>query len=151
MNRPPLHIAFPFSALLALAATVLLCWWVGRFLEARRKRPTLVGRITGAKFAALLREEGIGVQVNSRVAVTVYRYLREIQEIAVPPLPEDDLVWDLGLTETQVEDTVADLTRRLHPSVTLNLLTKLPRTVEDLAILLQNTPNEASASVKQAA
>ncbi len=151
MTRSPLHIALPFSALLALAATVLLCWCVGRLLQAFRTRPTLLGRVTEAKFAAMLRQEGIGLQVNPRIAVSVYRYLREIQEIPVPPLPEDDLVWDLDLTETQVEDTVADLTRCLHPSVAPNLLTKLPRTVEDLAIVLQNTLNEASTSAKRAA
>ena len=151
MNRAPLHIAPPFSAVLVLAAIVLLCWCVGRLLEACQMRPTLVGRITEAKFAGLLRQGNTELPVNSRIAVTVYRYLREVQEVTVPPLPEDDLIWDLGLTEGEVEETVADLTRRLHRSAAPDLSTKLPRTVEDLATLLQSMPREPSASVKYAA
>ena len=126
--------------MLALAAIVLLCWCVGRLLKVFRMKPTLVSRITEAKFAALLRQGGIDQQGNSKVAVTVSCYLLELQGMAVPPLPEDDLIWDLGLTEGQVEETVADLARRLHRSATPDRFTKPPHTVEDLATLLQACP-----------
>ncbi len=153
MNRPSLlipHIAFPLSAVLAPAAIVLLCWCAGRLLGACRRRPSLVGRITEAKFTALLRQEGIDLRIDPRIAATVYRYLREIQGVSVPPLPEDDLVWDLGLTEGRVDETVADLARRLHRSPAPEPFARPPRTVENLARLLQGMPNEA-VPVKRAA
>ncbi len=68
----------------------------------------------------------------------------------MPPLPEDDLVWDLGLTEGRVDETVADLARRLHRSPAPESFGRPPRTVEDLARLLQSMPNEA-VPVKRAA
>lgn len=154
MNQPPpaiTPIGYPVSAVLLLATVVLLCWCAGRLLQVYRPRPSLVGRITEAKFAALLCQEGRPLMIDRKTASTVYRYLREIQGVAVAPLPEDDLVWDLGLTETQVEETVADLARRLHRSAEAEPFKRLPRTVRDLANSLQEMPKTVLPTIRRAA
>lgn len=140
-------LAVQLSAVLALAAIILICWSLGRLLELFHPGKSLVSRITETKFNALMQQESI----SPKIAATLYRYLQETQGVLTAPLPEDHLMWDLGLTEMQIEESVADLARRLNRSSALEAHLKLPGTVADLAHLLQEMPATGSLMVNQAA
>lgn len=144
------HIDTEISSVLLGAFFVFGCWCVGRLRLWLQPSQTLVGRVTEAKFVALLRQAGL----ERRLAATTYRYLQEsgrLGELNVAPLPGDHLLWDLGLNESQVEQAVADLARRLHRQRSAESLSRLPSTVEDLAHLLQLMPPVEVQSTSRAA
>lgn len=138
MNRLAMlshNLTWQISVVLWLATLVLLCWSAGWLYGRLRPRPSLVSRLTEARFVAFLGQGG----VKPRFAATTFRYLREVQAVGTDPLPGDHLIWDLGLSEEQVEQSVADLARRLNRSIAPSG-TRQPATAEDLAHLLQNLP-----------
>lgn len=157
MNRlPPLipHLALPLSAALVLAATVFAVWCIGYCYGKLRPRPSLISSITESRFTALVvqgREAGAGKpNIDPKIARTLYRYLREVQGVAVAPLPDDHLVWDLGLTEEQIEQAMIDLARRLNRYVAQPPV-RLPSTPEDLARLLGDLPLASTSPSARAA
>lgn len=149
MNGSPLltpHVLRQIAVLLALGFAMLGAWCLGRLRSHLRPQYPLVGAITQHRFTEHMQQRGI----ERRIAATVYRYLREVQSVAVPMLPGDHLVWDLGLDEARLEQTLTDLARRLERHLPSAAVSRLPGTVGDLAVMLQRMPGQ-NAHARQAA
>lgn len=125
--------------ILASGLVLAGAWCLGRLRVRFRPGEPLVPVITERRFTEYLQDRG----AERPVAATVYRYLQEIQAIAVPLLPGDHLVWDLGLDEASLEQTIGDLARRLDRQLPGGFAPKLPGTVGELVAMLQCLPTAA--------
>ena len=77
--------------------------------------------------------------------------MQEVQRVPFPILPGDALDEDLGLDSEDIQQTVLQLTDRLHREPNLGLRSTPMLTVEDLVRLLQASPRKARSTTAAAA
>src|SRR5579859_4284561 len=78
------------------------------YFSAQSRRAALVRDRSGRTedtFAEYLAAYGF----DPEIARTTYRYLQQVQQVAFPIVPKDDLDRDLGLDDDDVKRTVRDL------------------------------------------
>jgi hypothetical protein len=110
-------------------------------VSARRRYSALMRErdgVTEQTFTAHLERYGFDRQITA----TTYRYLQETQRVQFPILPSDALDEDLGLDSEDIQQSVRDLTHKLHREPNLGLRSTPLTTVEDLVRLLQASPRK---------
>ena len=109
------------------------------YISARNRRSSLVrdrsGR-TEETFAEYLAAYGF----DPEIARATYRYLQEVQKVAFPILPTDDLDRDLGLDGEAVNQTLRNLLDKTGRQYLPGLLTSPLVTVVDLVRCIQAAP-----------
>jgi acyl carrier protein len=114
-------------------------------VSADRRRKTLAREregVTDETFAAHLEPYGF----DPVISAATYRYLRDVQRVQFPILPNDALDEDLGLDSDDIKQTIQDLTAALGREFNPGLLHKPLVTVEDLVRLLQASPRQRQSS-----
>ncbi|MHB1702305.1 MAG: hypothetical protein ACYCSN_19665 [Acidobacteriaceae bacterium] len=90
-------------------------------------------------FARDMAQQGL----DPLLARSVYAYLRDVQKIAFPMMPEDTLDERLGIADRDLEDTILqcllDAGREARPGLTV----LPPATLEDLVRYVQDSPRLA--------
>lgn len=119
-------------------------------ISARRRYDALVREregITEQTFTAHLERYGFDRVITS----TTYRYLQDVQQVRFPILPSDALDEDLGMDSEDIQQSVRDLTFKLHREANLGLRSTPMVTVEDLVRLLQASPRKTLPAAAAAA
>jgi hypothetical protein len=109
------------------------------YFSAQSRRAGLVrdrsGR-TEETFAEYLAAYGF----DPEIARATYRYLQQVQQVAFPIVPKDDLDRDLGLNDDDVKQTVRDLLDETGREHLPGLLDSPLVTVVDLVRYIQASP-----------
>jgi hypothetical protein len=109
------------------------------YLSAQSRRSSLVrdrSGITADTFAESLAAYGF----DPEIARSAYVYLRQVQQVAFPVEPRDDLDRDLGLDGDDVKRTVRDLLDETGREYLPGLLDQPLVTVVDLVRYIQASP-----------
>src|SRR5450631_127289 len=109
------------------------------YLSAQSRRASLVRDRSGRTedtFAEFLAAYGF----DPAIARTTYRYLQEVQKVAFPIVPMDDLDRDLGLDGEAVNQTLRDLLDQTGREYLPGLLASPLVTVVDLVRMIQASP-----------
>jgi hypothetical protein len=109
------------------------------YLSAQSRRASLVRDRSGRTedtFAEFLAAYGF----DPEIARTTYRYLQEVQKVAFPIVPMDDLDRDLGLDGEAVNQTLRDLLVETGREYLPGLLASPLVTVVDLVRTIQASP-----------
>ena len=109
------------------------------YFSAQSRRAALVrdrsGR-TEETFTEYLASYGFDPQI----ARATYRYLQDVQQVAFPIVPKDDLDRDLGLDDDDVKQTVRDLLDETGREYLPGLLESPLVTVVDVVRYIQASP-----------
>jgi hypothetical protein len=109
------------------------------YFSAQSRRAALVRDRSGKTeetFAEYLAAYGF----DPEIARTTYRYLQQVQQVAFPIVPKDDLDRDLGLNDNDVKRTVRDLLDETSREYLPGLLDSPLVTVVDLVRYIQASP-----------
>jgi hypothetical protein len=109
------------------------------YLSAQSRRASLVRDRSGRTedtFAEFLAAYGF----DPEIARTTYRYLQNVQKVAFPIVPMDDLDRDLGLDGDVVNQTLRDLLDQTGREYLPGLLASPLVTVVDLVRTIQASP-----------
>jgi hypothetical protein len=109
------------------------------YFSAQSRRAALVRDRSGKTeetFADYLAAYGF----DPEIARATYRYLQQVQHVAFPIVPEDDLDRDLGLDDNDVKKTVRDLLGEMGREYLPGLLESPLVTVLDLVRYIQASP-----------
>jgi hypothetical protein len=109
------------------------------YLSAESRRASLVRDRSGRTedtFAEFLAAYGF----DPEIARATYRYLQEVQKVAFPIVPMDDLDRDLGLDGEAVNQTFRDLLEETGRQYLPGLLASPLVTVVDLVRTIQASP-----------
>ncbi len=113
------------------------------YFSALSRRASLVRDRSGRTentFAEYLAAYGF----DPEIARTTYRYLQEIQQVAFPIVPMDDLDRDLGLDDVDLKRTVRDLLEQTGRDYLPGLLESPLVTVVDLVRYIQASPRRVA-------
>jgi hypothetical protein len=111
------------------------------YFSAQSRRAALVRDRSGRTedtFAEYLAAYGF----DPGIARTTYRYLQQVQQVAFPIVPKDDLDRDLGLDDNDVKQTVRDLLDETGREYLPGLLDSPLVTVADLVRYIQASPRQ---------
>ena len=109
------------------------------YFSAQSRRAALVRDRSGKTeetFAEYLGAYGF----DPEIARTTYRYLQDVQQVAFPIVPKDDLDRDLGLDDDDVKQTVRDLLDETGRDYLPGLHDSPLVTVVDLVRYIQASP-----------
>src|SRR5580698_5317729 len=120
------------------------------YLSAQSRRSSLVRDRSGCTedtFAESLAAYGF----DPEIARTTYVYLQQIQRVAFPIDPRDDLDRDLGMDGDDVKRTVRDLLDETGREYLPGLLTSPLVTVVDVVRYIQASPRRQVAARRRSA
>jgi len=118
------------------------------YFSAQSRRAALVRDRSGRTedtFAEYLAAYGF----DPEIARTTYRYLQQVQQVAFPIVPKDDLDRDLGLDDDDVKRTVRDLLDETGREYLPGLLDSPLVTVVDLVRYIQASPRRLHAPARR--
>jgi hypothetical protein len=121
----------------------LLMGLVLLYFSAESRRAALVRDRSGRTedtFAEFLAAYGF----DPDIARMTYRYLQNVQGVAFPIVPKDDLDRDLGLNDEDVKQTVRDLLHEAGREYLPGLLESPLVTVVDLVRYIQASPRRVA-------
>ena len=120
------------------------------YFSAQSRRAALVRDRSGKTeetFAEYLAAYGF----DPEIARTTYRYLQQVQQVAFPIVPKDDLDRDLGLNDNDVKRTVRDLLNETSREYLPGLLDSPLVTVVDLVRYIQASPRRVQTTRRKIA
>ena len=113
------------------------------YFSALSRRASLVRDRSGKTedtFAEYLAAYGF----DPAIARTAYRYLQDVQQVAFPIVPQDDLDRDLGLDDAELKRTVRDLLEETGRENLPGLMESPLVTVVDLVRHIQASPRRVA-------
>lgn len=78
--------------------------------------------------------------LDAAIASMVYEYLRDVQKVPFPMLPEDSLDEKLGVANEDLEETIQACLTRAQREARPGLMVVPPDTMEDLVRYIQQSP-----------
>jgi hypothetical protein len=109
------------------------------YFSAQSRRAALVRDRSGRTENTFV-EHLAGYGFDPEIAGATYRYLQQVQQVAFPILPKDDLDRDLGLDDEEVKRTVLDLLNETGREYLPGLLDSPLVRVVDLVRYIQASP-----------
>ncbi len=113
------------------------------YFSALSRRAALV-RDRSGKTEDTFAEYLAGYGFNPEIARATYRYLQDVQQVAFPIVPKDDLDRDLGLDDTDLKRTIRDLLAETGRENLPGLLESPLVTVVDLVRYIQASPRRVA-------
>ena len=133
----------PLGILLGIA----LIAWAGLYCLSRAHAWRLARERVGYDEDTFARDMGQH-GFDPLLARSVYAYLRDVQKIAFPMMPEDSLDERLGIADKDLEDTIRqcllDAGREARPGLTV----LPPATLEELVRYVQDSPRLADKAAR---
>lgn len=131
----------PLGILLAIAVVAV----VALYLLAKSREWRLASKRSGFNedsFAEQLAAEGM----NPRTARIVYEYLRDVQKVPFPMMPEDSLDETLGLSGSDLEETIMSVLRLAGREGLPGLTVLPPETLRELVEYVEKSPKASGAN-----